>query len=217
MRIIITLFFLFFAATSNGQSKNFKQLSDNFGRLSSNFRRFVKSSSTSEKYREVLDEFLETSNKCLKGDYGLSFEELSELRTMVKYCTSFSNFYYLAGAGSSGGFASAKDIRLVTEYFPDIRCELSYSYDKYFSVYLISIDEYRVFLGRHLEKGKVKRVHYISKLPNGNQKGYFGIAYKCFKKISDNSDYLNYRLTPPDIAKIEELGDDSFSMSCTDE
>ena len=219
MRKTLLVFFFSVALVIEGkaQSESYKTTLDHFEALAQNFKLLIASKTNSEKYRDRLDKFLEDIDLYLDGGYGFSFDEMNKLRVIKKYCKAFSEFVYMAGAGRGGGYASGKDIRLVQEIFPDIQVYIVNNYADGLTVHKVIIGKYQVFVCRNAEKETTKKVYYACRTANGNVSGSFGLGYKCYRKMFDNSDNLNNQDLKPVLTKVEIISRGETFMTCPEE
>jgi hypothetical protein len=214
---IFTLIIIIISNHLYAQTELYQQTEKKFLLITSNFKTFI-STDESESFENIIEKYLKEITEYLEGGYGLTFDELNKIRTIKKYATAFENFYTGLRYNSGKFPISMKDIRLVMEYFPDIRMVIQARYPNSLIIYMIEINDYCVYVARHTDNDKIKRVHYSAKLGNKTQYGDIGLGYKCVRKIVDNVGFSFSKNVPPIITKqeIQEYDSDIFSF-CQDE
>jgi len=198
------------------QSKNYTKIEEQFLNFVNNFKSSI-STTHAQYFKKQLEAFNENLTEYLKGGYGLSFNELNELRVMKKNTSVFEDFYATMGFDDNKSTCSMKDIRIVNEYFPEIEFSLIKSSEKFVNIYKIKIDQYNVFVARHTDRAFDKKINYSCKFNNQIKTGNMGLPYKCIRKIIDNASNNFTQLLNPIILNTENIASIGSLSSCTSE
>ena len=150
------------AYTSTAQKYNLQEYEDLTDRLLNDYYDALTNEDNWRPYVNKLDDLNNDMEEDLKGDSGLSFDDMNQVRKLKAVLRKMRDFGYGVAVGSSFKTFNGRMLREIREVFPEITMRLI-TENSCVSFYQVTILNYVVVVARHNERGVEKKINYWDK------------------------------------------------------